>query len=220
MKLINLFKWLQINPPREHTFKALIVKKTQVEEILKWKTFNIIIKTSRHQSLNLSKSVVMSSELSLCTLDEIRTNLKNQNVTDIKRITIKKDGETINTNTYILNFSTPKPPTEISIGYMKIKVETYIPNPLRCFKCQTFGHHQDRCTRPPVCGRCGENNIRHMDCQKEAFCINCRKNHPANSRDCEVWKRKKDIIKIKYTKNITFPGARKMIEAVKYSEMS
>ena len=83
-----------------------------------------------------------------------------------------------------------------------------------------FGHHQDRCIRPLVCGRCGKNITRYMDCQKEASYTNCRKNHPANSRDCKVWKREKDIIKIKYTKNITFPEARKMIEAVKYSEMS
>ena len=150
-----------------------------MEQILKWETFNNIkIKTSLHQSLNPSKGVVKSSELSLCTLDEIKTNLKNQNVADIKRITIKKNGETINANPYILNFNTPKPPTEINVGYMKINVKTYILNPLRCFKCQRFRHHQDRGTRPPVCGRCGKNNTRHMDCQKEAFCTNCRKKSP------------------------------------------
>ena len=57
-------------------------------------------------------------------------------------------------------------------------------------------------------------------CQKEAFCTNCKKNHPANSKDWEIWKREKDISKMKYTKNITFPEARKIIEAVKYFEMS
>lgn len=197
------------------------VQKTQVEEILRWETFNNIkIKTSLHQTLNSSKGVVKSSELSLCTLDEIKTNLKNQNVIDIKRISIKKNGETINTNTYILNFNIPKPPNEINVGYIKIKVETCIPNPLRCFNCQKFGHHQDRCTRPPVCGRCGENNARHTDCQKEAKCTNCKKNHPANSRDCEIWKKEKDISKIKYTQNITFPEARKLINTVTYTEIS
>ena len=47
------------------------VKKKHVEEILKWETFNDIeIKTHLHQSLNSSKGVVKSSELSLCTLHE------------------------------------------------------------------------------------------------------------------------------------------------------
>ena len=67
---------------------------------------------------------------------------------------------------------------EVKVGYMKIKVKTYIPNPLRCFNCQRFRHHRDRCTRPPVCGRCGKNNIKHTDCQKETFCSNCKKKSP------------------------------------------
>ena len=47
-----------------------------------------------------------------------------------------------------------------------------------------------------------------------------KKNHSVNSKDCEIWKREEDIFKMKYTKNITFPEARKIIEAIKYSEMS
>ena len=69
----------------------------------------------------------------------------------------------INTNTYILTFSTHKIPKEIKIGYQKLNLEPYIPNPLRCYKCQRFEHHQDQCTQPLVCGRCGEYNM-HKDC--------------------------------------------------------
>ena len=66
------------------------VKKAQLEEILKWETFNIKIKTHLHQSLNSSNGVVKNSELSLSTLDEIKSNLKSQDETDVKRISIKK----------------------------------------------------------------------------------------------------------------------------------
>ena len=66
-------------------------------------------------------------------------NLKNTN----KK---KKNGETIDTNTYIMTFNIHKIPKEIEIGYQKINVESYIPNPLRCYKCRRFGHHQDQCT--------------------------------------------------------------------------
>ena len=55
-----------------------------------------------------------------------------------------------------MNFNTHKIPKEIKIGYQKINVEPYISNPLKCYKCQRFGHHQDQCTRPPVCRRCRE----------------------------------------------------------------
>ena len=35
------------------------------------------------------------------------------------------NNQIISTNTYVLNFNTQKPPTEIKIGYLITKVETY-----------------------------------------------------------------------------------------------
>ena len=159
---------------KNRTLLIEICYKNQAYEILKWKHFdNIKIKTYPHNSLNTCKGVVKSHELSLCTLDEMKTNLQDKNAMEIRRIQIKKDpGETIDTNTYIMNFNTNKISKEIKIGYQKIKVEPYITNPLRCYKFQRFGHHQDQCTQPPVCGRCREYDI-HNDCQKDykyAFC--------------------------------------------------
>ena len=42
------------------------------------------IKGYAHISLNTLKGVVRSSELSLCTLDEIKTHLQNQGVSNVK----------------------------------------------------------------------------------------------------------------------------------------
>ena len=38
-------------------------------------------------------------------------------------------------------------------------------------------------------------------------------NHPADSRDCLVWKREKEINTLKYTNNISFPEACKIIQS-------
>ena len=89
-----------------------------------------------------------------------------------------------------MTFNTNKIPKEIKIGYQK-NVELYIPNSLRCYKCQWFWHHQDQCTRLPGCGRCGEYDI-HNDCQKDYKCANCQGNHAAGSRDCDIWKKEKE----------------------------
>ena len=137
--------------------------------MLKLKHFdNIKIKTYPHNSLNTCKGVIKRHELSLCTLDEIKTNLQDQNVMEIQRIQINKtkNRETIDTNTYIMTFNIHKIPKEIKIGDQKINVEPYIPNPLRCYKCQRFRHHQNQFTRPPVCGRCRECDI-HNDWKKD-----------------------------------------------------
>ena len=141
-----------------------------------------------------------SPDLSLCTLDEIKSNLWKQGVTDVKRLSIKRNNQIISTNTYILNFNTPKPHTGIKIGYLT-KVEIYIPNPLRCHNCQKFGHHKEKCTRPTTCRTCKETeNL--IDCQQPPKCANCKQNHSADSKECKFWKKNKKILEVKHKKYI------------------
>ena len=180
-----------------------VEKKTFSDLLLKQKYFhNLKIKVYPHNTLNSSKGLVRSPDLTLCTIDEIKNNLCKQGVTDAKQISIKRNNQIIPTNTYILNINTPKPPTEIKIGYLITKVETYIPNPLRCHNCQKFGHHKEKCTRPPICKNCGETG-NHIDCQQPPKCANCKQNHSADSKECELWRKGKRILEVKHTKNIS-----------------
>ena len=71
--------------------------------------------------------------------------MKKQGVTEVKRVTIKKEGKLIETNTYIMTFDQPKIPKRIKVGYTMERVEQFIPNPLRCYNCQKYGHHEDNC---------------------------------------------------------------------------
>jgi hypothetical protein len=43
--------------------------------------------------------------------------------------------------------------------------------------------------------------------------VNCGKEHHANSKDCDTWKQEKEIQRVKYTSNIPFPEARKLVQA-------
>ena len=54
------------------------------------KFYTVNVKTYSHKSLNISKRVVRSKELSSCTIDEIKKEMKKQGVTEVKRVTIKK----------------------------------------------------------------------------------------------------------------------------------
>ena len=94
---------------------------------------------------------------------------------------------------------------------MQVKVDVYIPNPLRCYHCQVFGHHENKCGRHAVCCNCGEP--KHCApsgvCDKPAKCVNCSGNHPANSKQCPQWEKEKKILKIKCENNLSFPDARK-----------
>ena len=64
---------------------------------------------------------------------EIRDELKSEGVVEVHRVTVKKEGKVIPTNTLFLTFNRPDIPKEIVVGYLKVKVELFVLNPLRCF---------------------------------------------------------------------------------------
>ena len=68
-------------------------KRKNADFLLKMTKFHTInIKTYPHKSLNISKGVVRSKELSLCTIEEIKKEMKKQGVTEVMRVTINKRG--------------------------------------------------------------------------------------------------------------------------------
>lgn len=63
--------------------------------------------------------------------------------------------------------------------------------PLRCYRCQQFGHHQARCNRQAVCGMCSGPHMTETCLSKykageevQAQCPNCKEHHHAWSRRC------------------------------------
>ena len=88
-------------------------------------------------------------------------------------------------------------------------------NPLRCYACQVFGHHQNKCHREELCANCGQpkHSADETDCKRPAKCFNCNEDHPANSKQCQAWHTEKEILKVKYTRNISFPEAQKIVES-------
>lgn len=79
--------------------------------------------------MNTSKGVVRSGALSLCTLEEIRNKQKNQGIMDSRRVPIKKNGQMIQTYTYIITFNTTQIPTSIRKGHEINKDKQFILNP-------------------------------------------------------------------------------------------
>lgn len=52
-----------------------------------------------------------------------------------------------------MTFNTPVLPKKIKVAFLPVNVDVYIPNPLRYYHCQVFGHHEDYCTRKPICAK-------------------------------------------------------------------
>ena len=200
---------------KNNTILVQCFTRQQSENLLKnKKIFQQNVNIYPHKTLNSCKGIVRCKDLSLCSIAEIEDGLKSQGVSSVTRISVKRNGELRTTNTYILTFSSAILPESVKIGYISAKVEIYIPNPLRCFKCQQYGHHISRCPRNPVCAKCGteEENHDFETCSNPQKCANCKGPHPAFSRECPLWKEEKEILNLKYTKNLSFPEARQLIK--------
>ncbi|KAG1713961.1 RNA-directed DNA polymerase from mobile element jockey [Nymphon striatum] len=186
--------------------------KSHTEKLLNAKTFfDIPVTVSPHSSLNYSKGVIRSRELMDCSEDELLEELSYQGIIAVKKIIITRNGKKIATSTIILTFNTSEPPKSIKAAYLNVSVDRYIPNPLRCFNCQKFGHHQTTCKHDAVCGRCGEDNHNDSGCDKTPCCVNCKGKHPSYSRECPDFILEKQVVSYKYNNNTTFPEARRLV---------
>ncbi|XP_048248809.1 uncharacterized protein LOC125378050 [Haliotis rufescens] len=176
---------------------------------------NIKVAVSEHRTLNSYKGIVRDRArcLSGMTEDEIVKELVQQSVTAVKRFTVKKDGLVVDTNTYLFTFARSKIPQSIKAGYCNIGVEVYIPNPLRCYTCQAFGHGSKSCRASAVCYRCGDKH-EATDCRKDVKCSNCGGSHMASSKSCPVWQHELQIMKIKTEQNLSYYEAKKRVAAV------
>ena len=97
-----------------------------------------------HKSLNTSKGIVQCPALIRQSNEHILEFMEEQGVTDVCRINVHRDGVLKPTNTFVFTFNTPKLPTVVKIGFIQAKVDVYVPNPLRFYQCQVFGHHENK----------------------------------------------------------------------------
>ncbi|XP_055924437.1 uncharacterized protein LOC129956538 [Argiope bruennichi] len=186
----------------------------QAQQILKLTSLSTIaVSVSPHTTLNTSKGVITCGELFNDTLEKITHELKPEGVTHVRRISIRRDGQLLPTKHFILTFNRPKLPERVKVGYMKLAVRPYIPNPLRCFQCQRFGHSKSNCRGTLTCARCAEKGHDNQQCSAEEKCVNCKGNHSSFSRSCERWILEKQIVSVKFKEDIPYPEARRKVIA-------
>ncbi|GFW97237.1 uncharacterized protein TNCV_4784511 [Trichonephila clavipes] len=164
-----------------------------------------------HSNLNFSRGVISPVDFLNLSTEEIKENMKAQKVCDVRRITIRRDGQVLNTKHLILTFSTPDLQQTIKMAYIRCPVRPYIPNTLRCFQCQRYDHSKNVCRGQPTCPRCGESGHDSADYTKKEQCLNCKGEHPAYSRSCPTWIIEKEITAVKIKEKISYPDARRVV---------
>ena len=114
------------------------------------------------------------------------------------------------TNTFILTFKSAAPPQYVKIGYIRIPVSPFVPNPLRYVRCQKFGYAQRNYKGQTICANCGQADYHSNKCHSEAKCPNFSGNHSAFSKTCPKWLLEKRVQQIKTERNCSFIEARKL----------
>ena len=99
---------------------------------------------------------------------------------------------------------------------MHVSVEQYIPNPLQCYKCFKYGHHENNCRQEhKLCRRCSTLSSEHDTdpCTHSFKCANCGGEHFSTSKSCPAWQREKEVVSVKVREGLSFPEAKKIVAA-------
>ncbi|GFX57761.1 CCHC-type domain-containing protein [Trichonephila clavipes] len=177
------------------------------------KLVHLDVTVAPYTNLNFSRGIISQADFLNVSTEEIKENTKAQKVCDVGRITIRRDGQVLNTNHLILTFSTPDLPQTVKMAYFRCLVRPYIPNPLRCFQCQRFGHSKTVCRGQITCSRCAEIGHDSADCKAKELSVNCKGNRSSFFRSCPTWILEKEILAVKIKNKISYPEAQRVVSS-------
>ena len=111
---------------RDGSFLVECGKRAQAQNLLRTNRFSDRpVKVSIHKTLNSSRGVIRCLDLADMSEVEIRDELKDQGMAGVNRVTLKKEGKVIPTNTLFLTFGSPELPKEITVGYLKGDIDIF-----------------------------------------------------------------------------------------------
>ena len=202
--------------PANGTLIIKTEKRSQTKLLLKTTTFcNQPVRVSLHQSRNSAKGTIFAPELRFMTEEEILDGLRlPEGVSHVRRMTTFRDGQRRDTSLLTITFNHPQIPEFLIVGRLRYRVEPFIPNPLRCYNCQRYGHGSKFCKNPATCKECGKDAHDGSPCTAPKKCLGCQKtDHFVDSKECPKWKTEKEICSVKVTHNVSYPEARRIVES-------
>ena len=206
---------VEIEAPADGSLVIKTNNRKDTKALLKTTTFcGKQVTVSLHKGRNSCKGTVFAPELRHMSEDGILSDLKGDGVTHIRRLTTFRDGQRRDTSLLVLTFDSTTLPEKISIGWLRKEVRVFIPNPLRCYKCQRFGHGSSACRQTARCQKCGEAPHEGSDCTSPTSCLSCGScDHLVSSSQCPVWKEEKRICELKAKSGLSYPEARRQVKA-------
>ena len=157
------------------------------------------------------KGVVESDDLKYTNKEELLQEMKGKGIMDCFFFQKKQtNGDLTNTGRVVLTFRGQQLPYSVRFtDCLNCRVRKYIPDPLRCFKCQGYGHTSLSCRGKKKCAKCGE--LYHENCNNPSKCLNCGGAHTAFDKKCPKWITEKEIAKVRVLQDIPETQARAQV---------
>ena len=144
---------------------------------------------------------------------EIDDDLVCQEIPDCHRaVRITNHNTGISSNSVILFFSESLKdiPSHITILFERFKLYPHIPKPLRCARCQAYGHSDQNCRAKQIkCPHCGGNH-RFDECKtkyEDRRCLHCHGQHSAAYRKCPTFQLQQKTLSIKVKGGLSYRDA-------------
>ena len=114
---------------------------------------------------------------------------KHHKINSIIRMNKRPNNEWVPSNSLEITFEAHDLPNEVVIGHSLYKGRSYVGQPLQCFRCQRLGGAAEGCKARILCMVCGGEHVKEVCSAEKEQCANCRGNHKANSKSCNLIKR-------------------------------
>lgn len=145
---------------------------------------------------------------------ELMANLQGPKIQKVERITRwnREKQTTEPTGAVRITFRQYMLPDVVHLYRVCFRVKHYIPKPLFCKLCKSFGHTKNHCRNPTTCQKCFKVHT-HPEClepqQKCRYCLNA--NHFTGSRECKETIIQNEIKKIMTIQRKTYKEAAELL---------
>lgn len=195
---------------RDGTLLIKAKNDNQARKIANLKTLgDISVISQEHGTLNTCQGIIFHYDSLELTEDEILKGLQDQGqrVTKVTKIKKRINGELVDTPNCILTFKLSYVPSSIKFGFHTVKVQIYIPNPMKCVNCFMYGHPKKFCKNNKACSNCS-NHFHGEQCSEIARCQGCGGEHNNFNKECPRYQREYEIQKIRVMEKLSYFDAR------------
>ena len=178
----------------------------QSSNIEQWtEVLNQEVVVQKHGFFNEVKGLIYIHNNDIGDLASFSKGLQERSaVADVERARFIKPRNP-RTVALLVRFKGDTIPEYVSIPgeYIMTKVYEYKERPMRCYKCQKYGHTHKRCSAAEnVCGKCTKEHPTEQCTSDEKKCANCQGEHEANDPTCDIRKGEENILAMEKEKKL------------------